>query len=102
MAHALRSAALAGAILACIAFPIHAEKLLKINESLGPGSPEEFIFEHYYVYNKLNEKTIVEYSLAHPRWQIYKVTNYKLDCAIEKLYNSKLTNTNTIFFINDA
>ncbi len=50
------------------------------------GSQEEFIFEHYYGYNKLNNTTSIEYSLAHPRWQVYPVTDYKLDCNIEKLY----------------
>ncbi len=50
------------------------------------GSEEEFIFEHYYGYNKLNETTAIAYSLAHPRWQIFPVTDYKLDCDVEKLY----------------
>jgi hypothetical protein len=35
----LRRAALAGAILALLSFPAQAEKLLKINESLGPAAP---------------------------------------------------------------
>jgi len=51
-------------------------------------SEEEFIFEHYYGYNKLNENTTIEYSLAHPRWQVYPVTDYKLDCDVEKLYGA--------------
>ncbi len=50
------------------------------------GSEEEYIFEHYYGYNKLNEKTTIEYSLSHPRWQVYQVTKSKLDCDVEKLY----------------
>jgi len=52
------------------------------------GSEEEFIFEHYYGYNKLNETTTVEYSLAHPRWQVYPVIDYRLNCDIEKLYGA--------------
>jgi len=52
------------------------------------GSEEEFIFEHYYGYNKLNETTTVEYSLAHPRWQVYPVTDYQLHCNVEKLYGA--------------
>src|SRR4051812_33391243 len=43
----LRSAMLIGTILSLAAFPLHAEKLLKINESLGPGSPEEFALLHF-------------------------------------------------------
>ncbi len=43
----LRRAALTGAILALLSFPAQAEKLLKINESLGPGSPEELALLHF-------------------------------------------------------
>ncbi len=51
-------------------------------------SEEEFIFEHYFGYNKLNNKTTIEYSLEHPRWQVYSVTDYKLNCDIEKIYGA--------------
>jgi TRAP-type C4-dicarboxylate transport system substrate-binding protein len=43
----LRRAALTGAILALVLFPAQAEKLLKLNESLGPGSPEELALLHF-------------------------------------------------------
>ena len=52
------------------------------------GSEEEFIFEHYYGYNKLNSQTTIEYSLQHPRWQVYPVTDYRLECNVEKLYGT--------------
>jgi len=64
---------------------IKANPVLK---DIVPGSEEEFIFEHYYGYNKLNETTTIEYSLAHARWQVYPVTDYKLDCDVEKLYGA--------------
>ncbi|MDZ4795576.1 MAG: DUF2071 domain-containing protein [Bacteroidota bacterium] len=57
-------------------------------QDIVTGSEEEFIFEHYYGYNKLNDTTTIEYSLAHPRWQVYPVTDYKLDCDVEKLYGA--------------
>jgi len=62
---------------------VKAEPVLK---DIIPGSEEEFIFEHYYGYNKLNETTAIEYSLSHPRWQVYPVTDHKLCCDVEKLY----------------
>lgn len=62
---------------------IRADTVLK---NIAPGSAEEFIFEHYYGYNKLNNKTAIEYSLEHPRWQVYPVNDYKLICDIEKGY----------------
>jgi len=43
----LQRAALAGAIFALLSLPAAAEKLLKINESLGPGSPEELALQHF-------------------------------------------------------
>lgn len=64
---------------------------LKANSTLmdvAAGSEEEFIFEHYYGYNKLNETTTIEYSLTHPRWQVYPVTDYKLEYDVENLYGS--------------
>lgn len=57
-------------------------------QNIQPGSEEEFIFEHYYGYNKLNEKTTIEYSLSHPRWQVYPVVDFMLDCDVEKLYGA--------------
>ncbi len=58
---------------------------------IEPGSEEEFIFEHYYGYNKLNETTSIEYSLAHPRWQVFPVIKSALICDIEKLYGEVFT-----------
>ena len=57
-------------------------------QDIAPGSEEEFIFEHYYGYNKLNNNTTIEYSLQHPRWQVYPVTDYRLECDVEKLYGA--------------
>jgi len=56
---------------------------------IDPNSEEEFIFEHYFGYNKLNETTTIEYPLAHPRWQIFPVTDYKLDYNVEQLYGAE-------------
>ena len=53
------------------------------------GSEEEFIFEHYYGYNRLNPTTTIEYQLAHPRWQVYPVKDYSISCDIEKLYGKE-------------
>ncbi len=57
-------------------------------KDIVPGSEEEFIFEHYYGYNKLNETTTIQYSLAHPKWQVYPITDHTLDCDVEKLYGA--------------
>jgi uncharacterized protein len=58
-------------------------------QKIEPNSEAEFIFEHYYGYNKLNETTTIEYSLAHPTWEVYPVLNHKLDCSVEELYGAE-------------
>lgn len=62
---------------------ITAEPHLKDIQS---GSEEEFIFEHYFGYNMLNNTITIEYTVEHPRWQVYPVINSNLEAAIETLY----------------
>ncbi|CAM4150084.1 YqjF family protein [Flavobacterium weaverense] len=40
---------------------------------IEPNSEAEFITEHYFGYNKVNENETIEYQVTHPRWQQYKV-----------------------------
>jgi uncharacterized protein len=40
------------------------------NETMKDGSFEQFIFEHYYGYTKINENATEEYRLQHPSWKI--------------------------------
>ncbi len=53
---------------------------------IKPGSEEEFIFEHYWGYNKYNSNTTIEYGVEHSMWQVHKVKNWKLDCDVASLY----------------
>jgi uncharacterized protein len=53
------------------------------------GSEAEFIFEHYFGYNQLSPTKTIEYAVSHPRWQIYPVKNYSIDCDIEHLYGKE-------------
>lgn len=55
---------------------------------IAAGSEEEFILEHYYGYNALNERTTIEYAVEHPRWKVFPVTNWRLDCDVEGLYGN--------------
>lgn len=64
---------------------------LKINaspqkESMAQGSIEEYIFEHYYGYTKVDEHTSQEYKVKHPRWQTNKITDYEIVCDFGKMY----------------
>lgn len=59
----------------------------KKNEML-PGSIEEFIFEHYYGYTKINNKLSQEYKVNHPRWEVNKVIDYSIQCDFNAMYGN--------------
>lgn len=42
------------------------------------GSEEEFITEHYWGYTKISDSKTAEYGVEHPRWNIYKVTDFNI------------------------
>jgi len=50
------------------------------------GSEEEFIFEHYWGYNKYNSSTTIEYGVEHAMWQVHQVKEWNLDCDVASLY----------------
>lgn len=60
-----------------------------VPEDIPVASAAEFIFEHYFGYNMLNRNTTVEYEVQHPRWQIYPVTDFSIQCDIENLYGKE-------------
>ncbi|WP_310377373.1 DUF2071 domain-containing protein [Flavobacterium sp.] len=47
---------------------------------------EQFIYEHYYGYTKIDQNKTEEYKLQHPSWNTYKVLNHKIDCDFEAMY----------------
>ena len=62
-----------------------------IKEQMLPGSIEEFIFEHYYGYTKINERHSQEYKVNHPRWQVNKVIDYSIHCNFKSMYGNNLS-----------
>jgi len=50
------------------------------------GSEEEFIFEHYYGFTKINSRLSQEYKVNHPRWQVNKVIDYSIQCDFKSMY----------------
>jgi uncharacterized protein YqjF (DUF2071 family) len=60
----------------------------KENEPMLPGSIEEFIFEHYYGYTKINSRISQEYKLNHPRWKVNRVTGYSIHCDFTSMYGN--------------
>jgi len=59
---------------------------VNLNEEMLPGSMEEFIFEHYYGYTKINSQLSQEYKVNHPRWRVNKVIDHSIDCDFTSMY----------------
>jgi uncharacterized protein len=60
-----------------------------VSDQLQPitkGSPEEFIFEHYWGYNSLSATKTMEYRVEHISWQTREVKDFVFDADVEKLY----------------
>ena len=55
---------------------------------IKPGGEEEFITEHYWGYSSVDKNKTGEYEVAHPRWNIYPIENYDIDCDFKKLYGN--------------
>jgi hypothetical protein len=58
-------------------------------QDIEPHSEAEFIFEHYFGYNKLSKNATIEYAVEHPRWQMYPVTDFLLDADIAGFYGKE-------------
>lgn len=55
-------------------------------EVMLPNSIEEFIFEHYYGYTKINKTVSQEYKVNHPSWLVNKVKDFSIDCDFKSMY----------------
>ncbi len=53
------------------------------------GSEEEFITEHYWGYTKINLSKTSAYEVAHPRWEVYPVKDYRIDVDFGDVYGSE-------------
>ncbi len=43
------------------------------------GSEVEFITEHYWGYSRIQDNKTYEYEVTHPKWDHYKIKDYKID-----------------------
>lgn len=62
---------------------------------LKPGSKEEFITEHYWGYSAINKNKTGEYQVDHPRWNIYQVEKWNIDCDFNSLYGENFAFLNS-------
>ena len=59
------------------------------------GSMEEFIFEHYYGYTKVDPEHSIEYKIMHPSWEINDVFHHKIECDFAEFYGENFEVLNT-------
>jgi uncharacterized protein YqjF (DUF2071 family) len=55
------------------------------------NSFEQFIFDHYYGYTKIDEQKTEEYQLKHPIWMTHKVMSYSIDCDFKTMYGNSFS-----------
>ncbi len=55
------------------------------------GSEEEFIAEHYWGFTRINTTKTYAYEVQHPRWEIFHVKDYKIDCDFTNLYGQEFS-----------
>lgn len=58
-------------------------------QEIVKGSEEEFIFEHYWGYNRLNAHKTVEYQVEHVSWKIRPVTKFIFKADVANLYGKE-------------
>lgn len=58
------------------------------------NSIEEFIFEHYYGYTKVNEHKTLEYKINHPSWEVHNVNEHDIRCDFGAFYGSDFERLN--------
>lgn len=54
-------------------------------------SEEEFIAEHYWGYTKYNGTRTYEYEVEHPRWEIFHVSDYTIECDFKGIYGDEFS-----------
>lgn len=55
-------------------------------QKVESGSMEEFIFEHYYGYTRVDNAYSIEYKINHPSWDIHPVQSHKIECDFGAFY----------------
>ena len=59
------------------------------------GSLEEFIFEHYFGYTRIDENRSQEYRINHPRWMVNDVLEAFVDCDFAAMYGETFAQLST-------
>ena len=58
-------------------------------------SMEEFIFERYFGFTKIDKNTTQEYRIRHPKWQVNKILEANISCDFGNMYGAAFKNLST-------
>ncbi len=56
------------------------------SQKMVSGSIEEYIFEHYYGYTKVDSNNSIEYKINHTSWEINDIKEYAINCDFFTFY----------------
>jgi uncharacterized protein YqjF (DUF2071 family) len=59
---------------------------------IEPTSVEEFIFERYFGFTKIDKYTTQEYRIRHPKWQVNKILEADISCDFGNMYGAAFEN----------
>lgn len=57
--------------------------------ALRPGTPEEFILEHYWGYSRQRDGSTMEYEVEHPAWRIWTTDRASFTGDVSTLYGAE-------------
>jgi uncharacterized protein YqjF (DUF2071 family) len=60
--------------------------------SIRPNSMEEFIFERYFGFTKIDENRSQEYRINHPKWVTNEIQENEINCDFAKMYGDAFAN----------
>ena len=55
-------------------------------QQIATGSMEEFIFERYFGFTKIDQHTTQSYRINHPKWQTNQLLSSEVDCNFGDMY----------------
>jgi uncharacterized protein YqjF (DUF2071 family) len=55
-------------------------------QQISTGSMEEFIFERYFGFTKIDQQTTQSYRINHPKWQTHQLLSSEVNCNFGEMY----------------
>lgn len=58
---------------------------------IAENSPEHFFTAQHWGYTKIKDDRTREYSVAHPKWQMYRTSNYSIEIGFEEVFGNQFS-----------